>query len=234
MSNQRILLIPDMHLPYAHPDTWAFLKAIKAKYRPDRVILLGDEIDHHALSYHESDPDLASAGPELESAIRLLTPLYRLFPKADVLESNHGSLVYRKAKTAGIPRRALKSYRDTLEAPKTWRWHFDLRIRMSNGVDLYLHHGKTTKQGALSQKESCCAAQGHFHSKFHVTYWRNSSGLYWDLHGGCLVDHDSLAFAYGRNTMEKGIVGAWVILNGHPKPLPMPQNSKGRWTGVLP
>lgn len=232
-KNSRILLVPDLHMPYCHGDTWKFLEAIKKKYKPDRVILLGDEIDHHALSYHESDPDLDSAGPELEKAINLLKPIYKMFPVADVLESNHGSLVYRKAKSAGIPRRALRSYRDTLEAPKTWVWHFDLRLQMSNGQMLYLHHGKTGRQGALSLKESCCTAQGHFHSKFHATYWRNSSGLYWDLHGGCLVDHDSLAFAYGKNTMEKGIVGAWMVLNGHPLPVPMALKGNGRWTGKL-
>lgn len=233
-ANSRILIIPDLHMPYCHPDTWEFLKKIKARFKPDRVICLGDECDYHALSYHESNPDLDSAGPELQKAINLLKPIYRLFPKVDVLESNHGSMVYRKAMTAGIPRRALRSYRETIEAPQGWVWHFDLRVQMSNGVWLYCHHGKTSKQGQLSQREGACSVQGHFHSKFHATYWRNSFGLYWDLHAGCLVDHDSLAFAYGRNTIEKGIVGAWMILNGHPKPIPMTLKKNGRWDGMLP
>jgi hypothetical protein len=233
-KNARILIIPDMHQPYCHPDTWGFLKAIKERYDPDRVICLGDEVDFHALSYHESDPDLDSAGPELEKAIKFLKPIYEMFPVVDVLESNHGSLVYRKAMTAGIPRAALKSYRDVLHAPKGWRWHFDLRLRMSNGVDLYVHHGKTAKAAALSLRESCCSAEGHFHSRFHVTYWRNSVGLFWGIHGGCLVDHDSLAQAYGRNNLEKGIVGAWVVLRGQPMPIPMVLKSNGRWIGVLP
>lgn len=232
-KNARILIIPDMHMPYAHPDTVLFLKAIKLRFKPDRVICLGDEVDFHALSYHESDPDLDSAGPELENAIKRLRPIYQLFPRVDVLESNHGSLVYRKALTAGIPRAALLSYQKVLRAPRGWAWHFDLRIRMSNGVILYAHHGRSSKPGALSLKESCCAIQGHFHSKFHATYWRNSTGLYWDIHAGCLVDHDSLAFAYGKSTMEKGIVGAWMILNGQPRPLPMILKPNGRWSGEL-
>lgn len=233
MSNARILLIPDMHMPFCHSDTWAFLKAIKKKYKPTDVVCLGDEVDFHALSYHESDPDLDSAGPELEKAIRFLKPIYKLFPRVDVLESNHGSLVYRKARTAGIPKRALRSYRDILEAPPGWRWHFDLRIRMSNGQWLYLHHGKSGKQGALSQSEGSCSAQGHFHTKFHITYWRNSHGLYWDMHCGYLGDHDSLAFAYDKTNLPKGIVGAAIILNGQPQLLPMQMTSAGRWTGRL-
>lgn len=220
-------------MPYCHADTWRFLTAIKKKYKPDRVICLGDEVDFHALSYHESDPDLDSAGPELEKAIAFLRPLYKLFPVVDLLESNHGSLVYRKAMTAGIPRRALRAYRETLGAPHGWKWHFDLRLKMSNGVDLYLHHGKSVKPGALSQAEGCCAAQGHYHTKFHVTYWRNSSGLYWDLHCGYLGDHDSLAFAYDKSNIPKGIVGAAIILDGQPKLLPMVLNKNARWIGKL-
>lgn len=228
-KNSRILLISDLHCPYNHSDSYAFLKHLKEKHKPDRVICLGDEVDFHALSYHESDPDLDSSGPELAKAICALKPLYKLFPVVDVLESNHGSLVYRKAKSAGIPRHALKRYREMLEAPKGWRWHFDLRLKMSNGMNLYLHHGKSAKPQALSQREGCSAAQGHFHTKFSVFYWRNSQGLFFDLHCGYLAHHDSLAMAYDKSNLEKGIVGCAVILNGMPKLEPMVLDSNGRW-----
>lgn len=220
-------------MPYCHSDTWKFLSAIKKKFNPNRVICLGDEVDFHALSYHEHDPDLPSAGPELEKAIRLLKPLYQLFPIVDVLESNHGSLVYRKALTAGIPRRALRSYRETLQAPKDWRWHFDLRIRMSNGQDLYLHHGKSATAAKMSLQEGACSVEGHFHTKFHVTYWRNNSGLYWGMHCGYLADANSLAQAYAKSNMQKGIVGAAMILDGHPLLIPMKLSKSGRWIGKL-
>ncbi len=233
-KNARVLVIPDMHMPYCHPDTWKFLAAVKRKYRPDRVVCLGDEVDGHALSYHESDPDLDAAGPELDKAINLLQKIYRLFPKVDVLESNHGSLIYRKAKTAGIPRRALKGYRDTLQAPLGWHWHFDLTLKLSNGQLVYFHHGKTKAQGKLSQRQSMCAIQGHYHSQFHVTYWANTVGLFWDVHAGCLADMSSLAQAYGQNCLEKGIVGVVLLLSGHPHLVPMPLGRNGRWTGELP
>lgn len=232
-KNARILLIPDLHCPYQHPDAVRFLKAIKKKYKPDRIICLGDEVDFHALSYHESDPDLTSAGPELSESVRALKPLYSLFPKVDILESNHGSLVYRKAKTAGLPRQVLRGYREILQAPPGWRWHFDLRIVLPGNKTLYIHHGKSPKAGHLSMAESSCSAQGHYHTKFHITYWRNSQGLYWDIHCGYLASHDSLAFAYDKSNIPKGIVGAAIILNGQPKLLPMILDRRGRWTGEL-
>jgi hypothetical protein len=232
-ANERILVIPDMHMPYCHSDTWKFLAAVKKKYKPDRVICLGDEVDHHALSYHESAPELDSSGPELEKAIKLLQPIYKMFPKVDVLESNHGSLVYRKARTAGIPRSLIVPYREQLKAPEGWKWHFELTIKLPNGQLCYFHHGKTKGHGKLSQRQSMCSVQGHFHSEFHITYWANPIALFWDAHVGCLADLKSLAQDYGKNCLEKGIIGCMIILNSHPHLVPMPLNKHGRWTGEL-
>src|SRR5438445_200303 len=94
---KNILVISDMHHPYSHPDTLSFLKALKAKYKPDTVVCIGDEIDAHDMSFHDSNPDLDSAGVELDKAIKSLTPIYKLFPNVTVVESNHGSMVFRKA-----------------------------------------------------------------------------------------------------------------------------------------
>jgi len=122
-----ILVISDTHFPYHHPDTVSFLKALKKKYKPDKVVHIGDELDFHALSFHPSDPDLLSPGNELLAGISTISPLYRLFPDVDLIESNHGSMVYRKAKYHGIPREVFKSYRKVLGAPMGWKWHFDRR-----------------------------------------------------------------------------------------------------------
>ena len=47
MKRQCILVISDMHHPYAHPDLVPFLKAIKAKFKPTDVVCIGDEADFH-------------------------------------------------------------------------------------------------------------------------------------------------------------------------------------------
>ena len=88
-DNSRVLLISDMHIPYHHPDTLDFLTHLKKKYNPTRVICLGDELDKHALSYHDHDPDLPSAGDELRRSIPVIQEIHRLFPVMDIVESNH-------------------------------------------------------------------------------------------------------------------------------------------------
>ena len=52
MKNSCILVISDTHIPYHHKDSIDFLKAIKRKYKPDRVIHIGDEVMIVSVTYN--------------------------------------------------------------------------------------------------------------------------------------------------------------------------------------
>lgn len=228
-----ILVLSDQHYPYNHADIYAFLKALKQKYNPDIVINLGDEVDLHSFSFHEHDADLLSPGDELRESIAKLQPIYKLFPKMHIVESNHGSLVYRRGKANGLPRHVLKSYRDVLEAPIGWKWHKDLIVKASDDSNIYICHGRTADGLRLSQSLGMKCVQGHFHEKFEVRYWGNKLGLFWSVIAGCLIEDDSLAFAYNKLNLKRPIIGTVVILNGHPKLEPMVLDKNGRWIGKL-
>lgn len=228
-----ILVLSDMHFPYNHADIVAFLKALKKKYKPDKVISVGDELDYHSASFHDSDPDLHSAGKELETAIKRLQPIYKLFPNMDLVESNHGSMMFRKALAHGLPRKAMNTYQATMEAPKGWRWHDKLVVRMSNGQDVYIVHGLTKDALKNSKSVAMNFVQGHWHSTFEIRYWANPNNLFWGMTVGCLIERSSLAFAYGKYNLDKPIIGCAVILNGQPRLEPMLLDSKGRWIGKL-
>lgn len=231
-KKQTALVIGDLHAPYMHKDAVRFLKAVKNKYKPTEIIFMGDEVDAHAISYHEHDPDLPGAGDELQQAIVQLQPLYKMFPKAVILESNHGSLYKRKAKTAGLPSKVLREYREILEAPKGWEWKYDYTLKTELG-DIYYHHGKSSAHEKLSKNMAMSAIQGHYHNSFYISFWSSPNGLYFDANAGCLIDHKKLAFAYGRNNLQKPIVGCMLIQNGVPRLIPMFLNGKGRWVGKL-
>lgn len=234
MSNQRILLISDLHVPYQHPDTVAFLTAIKKKYKPTRVISVGDEVDKHAMSFHDSDPDLSSAGDELEAAIEGLQPIYKLFPKMDLVDSNHGSMVYRKGKHHGIPRKYLRDYGDILDAPKGWKWQHELLINIPGGNQLLVVHGISKDVMKVVAQRGVCVAQGHYHSEFRIGYLGNPNHLLFGINVGCSIDSKSLAFAYDKLNLARPVVGHGIIINGLPHLLPMVLNSKGRWNKVIP
>jgi predicted transcriptional regulator len=228
-DNSRILLVSDLHIPYHHKDSIAFLKHLKEKYNPTRVICLGDEVDGHALSYHDSDPDLPSAGDELRKALPVIQELYKLFPKMDIIESNHGSLIWRKAKTNGIPKHYIKSYNDVLGVDDGWKWSYDLTVKLPNGTYCYIHHGKSNDVIKASQLSGMSAVQGHYHEKFKIDYWGNATGLYFGLQCGCLIDDDAYAFSYNNCNLKRPIIGTGLIIDSQPILEPMVLDKEGRW-----
>lgn len=230
-DNSRILLISDMHIPYHHKDTIKFLQHLKDKYNPTRIICMGDELDKHALSFHDHDPDLPSAGDELRLALPVIAKLKEMFPVVDILESNHGSLAYRKAHAHGIPRHYLKTYNDVLGVDDNWKWHYDLTIELPNGNKCYFHHGKSANVSKTSQTMSMCAVQGHYHETFKVEYWGNPNGLYWGLQTGCLIDDKAYAFNYNNCNLKRPIIGTAMIIDSIPVLEPLVMDKDGNWIG---
>lgn len=215
-DNSVVLFISDMHIPYHHENLIPYLKGLKEKYNPTRVICVGDELDKHAMSFHDSDPDLDSAGAELEKALPVIKELETLFPKMDLIDSNHGSMVYRKAKHHGIPRRYIKPYNEVLGVGDGWKWHMDLTITLPDGQKVYIHHGKSSEAVKTSQLMGMSHVCGHYHESFGVKYWANPNGLYWAMNLGCLIDDSSLAFAYNNTNLKRPIIGTGLLVNGVP------------------
>lgn len=230
--SKSVLVISDMHCPYQHPDTHKFLAAVKAKYKPDTVVCIGDEVDFHALSYHESNPDLDAAGEELNKAIQALKPIYKMFPNVTVVESNHGSMVLRKALSGGIPSKAIRSYNDVLDAPRGWKWVDDVIIDTALGP-VYFCHGKSGSPGKLASQYGMSTVQGHFHEKADVHYISTPEKLMFDLHTGCLANDKSLALQYNKVNPKRPIVSLAVIINGIPHIVPMVLSKGGRWIGSI-
>ena len=235
-KGRRVLVIPDLHMPYHHPDAFKFLEEVKHKYLDSKSIIcnLGDEIDGHTISFHDNDPDLQfSPESELEKAIEYAQDLQEIFPKMHLCESNHGSLVYRRQKHAGLPRRVFKEYHEILETPK-WQWHEEIVLETKLG-DIYLCHGKTSSNGKLSKEVGCSSIQGHYHGKFQIMWNKTVTRDIFDAYSGCLIDRDSLAFAYGKNHIPKPILGCLLISKmGYPRLIKMILNDKGKWIWELP
>lgn len=213
---KRVLFISDTHIPYSVNGYLHFLKELKEKFKPEIVIHVGDELDYHAISFHDSDSDLFSAGHELDRAIiELQEGLVKLFPKMYLLESNHGSLIFRRMKHAGVPIRVLKPLNELYEAP-LWEWHDDILLKTNSG-NVYICHGKSGVYGKMPKELGASCVQGHFHGKFEITYHKSVLNTRFNMFVGCLVDGDSLAMAYGKNHLPKPILGTGGLkANGEP------------------
>ena len=233
MANETVLVIPDIHFPYCHKNAIDFLKEIKLKYKPDRIINLGDETDGHSYSFHKASAELYSPAHELELAIGYIETLGKIFPKMDLMESNHGSLFYRRIADAGLPKKILKDYRQLLNAPNGWKWHPRLIITLPNKTRCMFVHSLGANVLSVSQSLGMSVVQGHHHSSFEVRYWSNGESLFFGLISACLIDDTSIAYAYNKLTVKRPIVGASVILNSIPHLMPMRLNKNNEWTGEI-
>ena len=232
MIYKSVLIISDTHIPYHVPELMDFLKLLKKKYKPDRIIHIGDEVDKHAMSFHDSDPDLPSAGDELKLSIPVIKELENMFPRMDLLDSNHGSLVFRRAFKHGIPKAYIKKYNDFLQVGKGWKWHDDLVVDTPLGK-VYFCHGKTPDILKLAQSMGMSCVSGHYHSLMGVRYYGNSLGLYFGLQVGCMIDSKSLAFRYNKVQKARPIIGCSVIYKGLPIIEPFIKDKSGKWIGKL-
>ena len=114
---RNVLVIGDLHEPFCLGAYLNFCYNAYLKYNCSQVIFIGDIIDNHYSSYHETNPDGLSGGDELDLAIKKISKWYKTFSDAIVILGNHDRMVSRKAQTSSIPSRWIKSYKEVLEVP---------------------------------------------------------------------------------------------------------------------
>jgi hypothetical protein len=225
-----VLAIPDLHCPFEHPDSLAFLKLVRDTYKPNKVVCLGDEIDAHAFSKYPKDPDGLSAGKELKEAIEHLEAFYIQFPEVLVCESNHTIRPWKKAFEAGLPKSFLRAVETVLNAPDGWKW---ASKHVVDGV-VYMH-GDSGCSGFTAHiqymrklKQSCVI--GHIHSYAGVNY----EGPLFGMNAGCLIDTDAYCFKYAKGLPIPVSLGCGIVQNGAQAHfIPMRVDDDGRWIGTI-
>lgn len=210
-----ILVIGDLHAPFTLPKYLKFCREQQEQYNCGTVIFIGDIIDNHFSSYHESDPDGYSAGEELDRAIDMISDWNYTFPKATVIIGNHDRLVYRKAYSSGVSKRWIKDYKDVLSTPN---WNFVENIELF-GVNFNHGEGGTAESRMKSELQS--QVQGHLHSQLYVKYAVGANFIVYGMQVGCGVDIKSYAMAYGKN-FKKSAIGCGVVLNSGTLPIALP------------
>lgn len=208
-----ILVISDMHLPYQHPGCLDFLADLKRRWKPERVVCIGDEVDFHRLSTHTQEPGLLSVGEEVREAVKLLRKLYVMFPEVMVCNSNHGSRLYKRAKDAGICSGWVKSLAELLEAPEGWAWRDFWDV---GGIHFRHGDGFSGKNAALiaAEKVRRNVAIGHVHTAAGVQYSGGHFGTVWGMSVGCLIDPAREAFGYAKFQASRPVLGTGYVLGG--------------------
>lgn len=210
-----ILVIGDLHAPFTLLKYLKFCREQQEIHDCGTVIFIGDVIDNHFSSYHESDPDGYGAGEELDRAIDMIADWYHTFPKATVIIGNHDRLVYRKAYSSGVSKRWIKEYSEVLN---TSGWNFVENIELF-GVNFNHGEGGTARNRIKSELQS--QVQGHLHPQLYTDYLVGANFIVWGMQVGCGVDNKSYAMAYGRH-FKKPAIGCGVVLNKGMLPIALP------------
>lgn len=233
MENSTILIIPDIQAPFHHPDTIAFLSTLKKSFKPTRVIQGGDLYDFHCFSDYNKNPNLMGAQEEISQLKKFVKQLSNLFPVLDILDSNHGNRIRRKANNVGLPDNFLKDEMDIIGAPVGWNLYKRLFIKTKYGNKILFVHNYSSNVLSSSKDMACSLIQFHFHSKFETHYWSNGSDIFFATTAGCLIDPESGAFGYNATQSKRPCLGAIVLKGMSVIHVPMLLNSKGRWRGHL-
>ena len=206
---KNVLVIGDLHLPFTLEGYLEHCIEVYKKYNCDTVVFIGDILDLHFTSYHETSTEGYGATQEHDLSVEMLRKWYKAFPKAYVTIGNHDALIYRKAMSAGISKRWIQNYSQVLGTPG-WEWVTDVVID-----DVLYTHG-TTNAYTKAKQNLMSTVQGHLHSQAGIQFYVGAKSRIFGFQIGCGVDMKSYAMEYGRN-FPKPVISCGVVIEGlHP------------------
>jgi predicted MPP superfamily phosphohydrolase len=205
----RVLCIGDLHEPFCLDGYLEFCIKTYAENNCNRVVFIGDLVDNHYSSYHETDSDALGGLDELEYAIKKLSKWYKAFPDADVTLGNHDRIIIRKAQTSNIPSKWIKEFKDVLETPN-WRFVTDVYI---DGVR-YVHGDKSSAAKTAAKRDMVSTVSGHFHTQMYVEWFFGKYAALFGMQVGCGIDSSSYAMGYMQGG-KKEAIGVGIVIGGH-------------------
>lgn len=207
-GESRVLVIGDMHEPFCLDGYIQHCQETYAKHNCNKVIFIGDVIDNHYSSYHETDADGMGGLDELEVAIDKISLWYNAFPNADVTVGNHDRIIMRKAQTSNIPSIWIRNYKDVLETPG---WDFVDRVVIDN---VQYIHGEGGTAHTKCRGDMMSTVQGHLHTQCYVQWFVGHNFKIFGMQVGCGIDNDAYAMAYAKRG-KKPAVACGVVIGGH-------------------
>lgn len=204
------LVFSDPHIPFNHPGFLPFLLDTYKRFKCGPVMCLGDLVDNHAISRHQTETCAKSPYDELEMSIVEIAKYTKAFPKVKMVLGNHDLVAIRQAATLGLGERFLRPLNELLQLPKTWELADEFiidNVLYEHGINCTGVTGAVN--AALRERMSTCI--GHTHSNGGVLYAANKRDIIFGAHCGCGIDVSAYAFAYGTHSKNRPILGCTVV-----------------------
>jgi hypothetical protein len=211
-ENKNVLVVGDLHCPFDLDEYKSWCEEQYYNFNCNQVIFIGDIIDNHYSSYHETSADGMGGADELEYAIKRLARWYKAFPVAKVIIGNHDRMVSRKAQTSAIPSKWIKSYKEVLEVPK---WEFVERYVQDK---VQYIHGEGGTARTKCRADMMNTVQGHLHTQAYTEHYVGQKFRVYGTQVGCGINWETYAMAYAKYG-KKPAIGCAVVLNNGKLPV---------------
>jgi len=206
-KESRVLVIGDLHAPFDLDAYFDHCVDVYERYNCNKVVFIGDVIDNHYSSYHETDANGMGGKAELDLAVKRLARWYHRFPDADVTVGNHDRIIMRKAQSSGVPSAWVKDYKEVLQTPG---WRFVTSVEID---DVLYIHGEAGTAKTKARADMRSTVQGHLHTQAYTEYFVGANSRVFGCQVGCGIDAKSYAMAYMK-VGKKPAIGCAVVLGG--------------------
>ena len=205
--DHNILIVGDLHEPFCLDGYLEFCVDTYNEWDCKEVVFIGDLVDNHYSSYHETDPDGMGGGEELTKAIEKIAKWYKAFPEATVIWGNHDRMIMRKAFSSDIPKAWIKPYNEVLGTPK-WKW-----IDRYVVGDVQFIHGEGGTARTRCKSDLMKTIQGHLHTQCFTEHFVGANYHVFGTQVGCGIDFDAYSMAYAKRG-KKPAIGNAVLMKG--------------------
>ncbi len=206
-DERRILVVGDLHCPFDLDGYLDHCLDVYDRFNCNQVIFIGDILDNHYSSYHETDPNGMGGGYELKQAIQHVRKWSDAFSVADVTIGNHDRLIARRAFSSSVPKEWIKDYNEVLGT--SWNWVERIEY---DGVQYVHGEGGSARTRAKNDMQS--TVQGHIHTQAYVEWMVGNNKKLFGMQIGAGLDRLSYSSAYAKN-FKRQAIGCGVVIGGH-------------------
>jgi predicted phosphodiesterase len=221
-SNNKILVYGDLHAPYQDERALDFLADQKRRFKPDRVICVGDICDFYSGSRYPKDPDHPdSFVNELKKLQKVVTRLGKIFPEQVLTLGNHDDRLALRVSSAGVPSSMMLDFGNIVGAPKGWNIiksskNFTLTVDSTREHITFAHH-RGINTALISQRLGMTYVAGHSHTKGQVVACNNGLKVIYGVNNPCLISNTGSPFSYNKLSDINPVRGCTLIENGVPR-----------------
>lgn len=218
----KVLIIPDLHMPFHDKKSLSEVVKFAKSFRPDCVVQIGDLYDCYSFSRFSRNPDLITPKDELLAAkgyaVEMWASMKKASPRASLyqLRGNHESRLIKRMMDK-VP-----EFESLLEAPITslfkYRGVVSLPSERSELVigDIILVHGWSLKPEFHMNYFGMSCVHGHSH-RAGIVYKPHRGKALFEMNVGHLADEGQIPLCYGSTMTSQWTKGFGIISKGEPR-----------------